>query len=105
MANGLLKTVTLPQYMFSQEIGDRFRAATLEETSRLERAGLASDSEANDVTTSETTADAFDYFIRNRDELADEFLDDLVESVGEPQAERFVNAVSNGWYFNPTSPL
>jgi hypothetical protein len=95
------ETAALPQYLYSEDIGERFRTAVLASSGAIARAKWSEDVKV--IEDSEKAADAFAYFIENKAALEQEFLSDLIRQIDEEAARQFVTVISNNWHFDPHS--
>lgn len=93
-----IDTATLPQYLHSNDMMDRFLDAAHSDGKNIARSERSGDNRLNVVTNAELKHDALDYFLVNKAKLEVEFFKDLVDQVGARKAKRFVRIISTHWF-------
>lgn len=94
--NPALKTVLLPQYQASETANELFLDVIHSGNLGLERSPNALGIKMAD--SNELQADAYSYFIENKQQLEQEFLTDLIESIGRDKANEFCNVIARDWF-------
>jgi hypothetical protein len=92
-----LKTASLPQYQSSAEFMERFLDAVHEAGAPIHRA-RGEKGAIKLVDGREITADALDYFSREKFAMETEFADELHSKIGAQKTELFCGIISTDWY-------
>lgn len=89
-------TSLLPQYRISAEMEMRFINAMHHDDPIIERS--LNNQGIKTIDNSELSTDTFDYFIKNKDALSNEFISELLRRVDRDEIDLFCEVVAEDWF-------